>query len=64
MTPGECPREERVADVGGGKSYCGAWGRWTNCREAGACTWERAGRPAREQMTIFDLMGDEHGSSC
>lgn len=61
MTPGECPNEARVADVGGGKSYCGPWGRWTNCREAGACVYEEAAAagPADGQMTIFDLMEDD-----
>lgn len=33
--PGDCPHEASVLD--GKKSYCEAWGRWTNCREAGRC---------------------------
>ena len=36
-TPGECPYEEAVADIGKGKSYCGPWETWTNCREVGYC---------------------------
>lgn len=33
--PGNCPHEASVVD--GKKSYCEAWERWTNCREAGRC---------------------------
>ena len=35
--PFACPFEASVADIGGGKSFCEPWGRWTNCREAGYC---------------------------
>jgi hypothetical protein len=36
-TPGDCPEESAVVAIGGGKSYCKAWGCWTNCREMGHC---------------------------
>lgn len=39
-TPGECAWEGAVADIGGGKSYCIPWGRWTNCREVGHCVMD------------------------
>lgn len=39
-TPGDCPEESAVVAIGGGKSYCEAWGCWTNCREAGHCVRE------------------------
>ena len=42
-TPGDCPHEERVADIGKGKSYCKPWRRWTNCREVGYCVKARCG---------------------
>lgn len=38
--PGDCEHEQAVADIGGGKSLCGAWGCWTNCREVGHCVYE------------------------
>lgn len=44
--PGECPDEGAVADIGGGKSYCVPWQRWTNCREAGHCVMESIGEEA------------------
>lgn len=44
--PGGCSYETAVAPIGKGKSYCVAWGRWTNCREVGHCVWDAMGRPA------------------
>lgn len=35
--PGACPNEGATVDIGGGKSYCIPWERWTNCRECGHC---------------------------
>lgn len=43
--PGSCPDEASVAPIGGGKSYCRQWQRWTNCREVGHCVWDAVGRP-------------------
>lgn len=54
MTPGECPNEGAVADIGGGKSFCIPWDRWTNCREAGHCVYEGLG-DAPEQMRLFEI---------
>ena len=59
MTPGDCPNELKTVDVGGVKSYCGPWKRYTNCREAGVCVYEEIGSPADGQMTIFDVLEDE-----
>lgn len=42
--PFSCPDEGSVVDIGGGKSFCLPWDRWTNCRECGHC--------------VFDLIGD------
>ena len=39
--PGNCSDEGSVVDIGGGKSYCTPWERWTNCRECGSCVYER-----------------------
>lgn len=36
--PGKCPEETALTD--NAKSYCDAWGRWTNCREVGHCVHE------------------------
>ena len=36
--PLHCEHEQKVADVGGGKTLCAVWGMWTNCREVGHCT--------------------------
>lgn len=41
--PGNCPNEVAVADIGGGKSYCIPWERWTNCREVGYCVFAKYG---------------------
>ncbi len=51
--PNECPRIESRLD--GKKAYCSLWRRWTNCLEAGHCTYETiAGRqelPETEEDT-------------
>ncbi|MBQ9041465.1 MAG: hypothetical protein IJ111_01455 [Eggerthellaceae bacterium] len=39
--PFNCPDEAKVADIGGGKSFCTPWNCWTNCREVGHCVYER-----------------------
>lgn len=39
--PGRCDEETRLADIGGGKSFCAVWDRWTNCREVGYCVFEK-----------------------
>lgn len=41
--PGECPDEGAVVDIGGGKSYCIPWERWTNCRCVGHCVYAEYG---------------------
>ena len=41
--PGECPDEKKVVDIGGGKSFCDPWDRWTNCREVGYCVLDSVG---------------------
>lgn len=59
MTPGRCPNEGAVADIGGGKSYCTPWERWTNCREVGHCTLETAKNEndgKARQESLFDLV--------
>lgn len=33
-----CPHESHCIDES--KSYCEPWGRWTNCREVGHCTYD------------------------
>lgn len=38
-TPGNCPHESRVVDIGGGKSYCDRMQAWTNCRCVGHCVY-------------------------
>ncbi len=38
-TPGNCPHEAKVVDIGGGKSFCEPWDCWTNCREVGHCVY-------------------------
>ena len=38
--PTTCPDCGAVADVGGGKSYCMPWERWTNCLEVMHCVYE------------------------
>lgn len=59
MTPGSCLNEGAVADIGGGKSYCIPWERWTNCREVGHCTLDAAkdeNDGKARQESILDLM--------
>lgn len=41
--PGNCPDELSTVDIGGGKSLCKLWDRWTNCREVGYCVYSRYG---------------------
>lgn len=41
-----CPYEGSVLD--GKKPFCEAWGRWTNCREAGRCVYEATGGKVEE----------------
>jgi len=58
--PGSCPNEGAVADIGGGKSYCITWEKWTNCREVGHCTFESVKNEndgKARQESLFDLMG-------
>ena len=38
-TPGNCPNEAAVVDIGGGKSFCEPWDCWTNCREVKHCVY-------------------------
>ena len=38
-TPFDCSDEGAVSDIGGGKSFCVPWDRWTNCREVGHCVY-------------------------
>lgn len=40
-TPGNCPHEGRVLDIGGKKSWCVPWETYTNCREVGHCVRRR-----------------------
>ena len=39
--PGKCEHEQKLADVGGGKSFCELMDAWTNCREVQHCVYER-----------------------
>ena len=55
--PGACPNEEKLVAIGGGKSYCRPWGRWTNCREVGRCVWELCGFTSEQEEENGD--GDE-----
>lgn len=41
--PFDCPDEGAVVDIGGGKSFCTPWDRWTNCREVGRCVFAECG---------------------
>lgn len=41
-TPGDCPHESSVVDIGGGKSFCDLWQTWTNCREVNHCVYADA----------------------
>lgn len=42
-TPFNCEHESAVVDIGGGKSFCDLWQRWTNCREVGHCVYQSIG---------------------
>ena len=57
-TPGACPDEAKVVDIGGGKSLCTPWGVWTNCREVGHCTFESVKKSSSAQASIFELLED------
>ena len=39
--PRNCPHELTTVDIGGGKSFCAIWDRWTNCREVGYCVYAK-----------------------
>lgn len=41
--PFNCPYESAVVDIGGGKTFCDLWQRWTNCREVGHCVYQSIG---------------------
>lgn len=51
MNPDECP--SITSQLDSKKAYCSLWERWTNCLEAGHCTYETiAGeRPGAEGET-------------
>lgn len=42
--PRQCPDCGAVADIGGGKSFCIPWDRWTNCLEVDHCVYETYGK--------------------
>lgn len=57
--PGACPDEGTVVDIGGGKSYCIPWERWTNCREVGRCvleTIEESETRGQVHASLLDLL--------
>ena len=41
--PFHCADEGKTVDIGGGKSYCLPWERWTNCRSVGYCVYKKYG---------------------
>lgn len=38
--PFNCQHESSVVDIGGGKSFCELWQKWTNCREVEHCVYQ------------------------
>lgn len=37
--PFSCIDSGATVDIGGGKTFCKPWQRWTNCREVGHCVF-------------------------